>query len=145
MSWKYQILKLCSDAEFFPGAKPHEIQQAEAELGVALPEDLASLLQESNGVEGEYGLGLIWPLERIVRENIEFRENPDFPELYMPFKHLLFFADAGNGDLFAWPIQAGEIRRLDVFVWNHEEDSRTCCAPSLSTYLERWLTGELLL
>ena len=145
MSWTDQILKLCSDAEFFPGAKPHEIQQAEAELGVALPEDLACLLQESNGVGGEYGLGLIWPLERIVRENKEFREYPDFPELYMPFDHLLFFADAGNGDQFAYPIQAGEIRRPDVFVWIHEDDSRTCCAPSLSTYLERWLTGELLL
>ncbi|QDT82336.1 SMI1 / KNR4 family protein [Gimesia maris] len=145
MSWTDQILKLCSDAEFFPGAKPHEIQQAESELGVSLPADLASLLQESNGIGDEYGLGLIWPLEHIVRENIEFRENPDFPELYMPFDHLLFFADAGNGDQFAFPIQAGEIRRPDVFVWNHEEDSRTCCAPSLSSYLERWLTGELLL
>tara|TARA_R110002167_G_scaffold25931_2_gene89460 strand:- start:866 stop:1303 length:438 start_codon:yes stop_codon:yes gene_type:complete len=145
MSWKDHILKLCGDAEFFPGARPHEIQQAEAELGVALPEDLASLLRESNGVEDEYGVGLIWPLDHIVRENKAFRANPDFPELYMPFDHLLFFADAGNGDQFAYPIQAGEIRRPDVFVWNHEEDSRTCCAPSLSKYLERWLTGELLL
>ena len=145
MSWKEQILKLCSAAEFFPGVKRHEIQQAEAELGVTLPDDLASLLQESNGVEGEYGLGLIWQLERIVQENKAFRENPDFPELYMPFDHLLFFADAGNGDQFAFPIQAGAIRRPDVFVWNHEEDSRTCCAPSLSKYLEWWLTGELLL
>ncbi|WP_417392189.1 SMI1/KNR4 family protein [Gimesia sp.] len=140
MSWTDQILKLCSDAEFFPGAKRHEIQQAESELGVSLPADLASLLQESNGIGDEYGLGLIWPLKHIVRENIEFRENPDFPELYMPFDHLLFFADAGNGDQFAYPIQDGEIRRSDVFVWNHEDDSRTWFAASLKEYLVHGLT-----
>ncbi|QDT45946.1 SMI1 / KNR4 family protein [Gimesia alba] len=145
MSWKEHILKFCKDAQFFSGAKRHEIQKVEADLGVRLPEDLVTLLQESNGVEGQYGLGLIWPLDRIVRENKYFRENPDFATMYMPFDPLLFFADAGNGDLFAYTIQAGEIRRPDVFVWSHEEDSRTCCAPSLSMYLERWLSGELLL
>lgn len=145
MSYQEHILKFCKDATFFPGAARHEIKQAEAELGVGFPEDLANLLGESNGVEGQYGLGLIWPLERIVRENKSFRENPDFPELYMPFDYLLFIADAGNGDQFAYPIQAGQIRRPDIFVWSHEEDSRTCCAPSLAQYLERWLTGALLL
>jgi len=145
MSWKERIFKLCESAQFFPGASSAEITQIKTSLGVSLPADLEELLRESNGVLGEYELGLIWSLDRIISENIAFRENPDFPELYMPFDHLLFFADAGNGDQFAYAIQAGEIRRPDIFVWNHEEDSRTCCAPSLDQYLERWLTGELLL
>ncbi|MEV5283286.1 SMI1/KNR4 family protein [Streptomyces sp. NPDC051994] len=58
----------------------------------------------------------------------------------MPFDALLFFADAGNGDLFAL---LATIDRPDVFVWNHEDDSRTCAAPSLAEYLRRRLTGQI--
>jgi hypothetical protein len=107
-----------------------------------LPEDLAALLRESNGIEGEYGAGLIWPAERIVSENLTMREDAELATLYMPFDPLLFFADAGNGDLFAL---LPTIRRPDVFVWNHEDDSRTWVAPNLAKYLEWWLTGRITL
>jgi hypothetical protein len=63
----------------------------------------------------------------------------------MPFDHLLFFADAGNGDHFAFALHAGVVRRPDVFAWNHEDDSRNWAAPSLEKYLEWWLTGRLKL
>jgi hypothetical protein len=112
---------------------------------VELPADLAEVLLESNGIDGEYGLGLIWPAERIVADNRRFREYRDFRELYMPFDPLLFFADAGNGDQFAFVILDGAVRRPDVFAWDHENDSRTWVAPSLKTYLEWWLTGRLKL
>lgn len=83
-------------------------------------------------------------LDRIVEVNLMFRQNANFRELYMPFDHLLFFGDAGNGDQFAFPIQSdGLIHRLDVFVWNHEDDSRSWVARSLKDYLDRWLTGRL--
>ena len=55
----------------------------------------------TNGVEGEYGLGVIWPLERIVDDNVRFRNDAQFRGLYEPFDPLLFFADGGNGDQFA--------------------------------------------
>jgi hypothetical protein len=61
----------------------------------------------------------------------------------MPFDHLLFFADAGDGDQFAFGILNGEIRNPDIFVWNHENDSRTWVAPSLDVYLEWWINGKL--
>ncbi|MDQ4123150.1 MAG: SMI1/KNR4 family protein [Acidobacteriota bacterium] len=61
----------------------------------------------------------------------------------MPFDSLLFFADAGNGDQFAFRILKGEIRRNDVFVWNHEDDSRTWVASNLKQYLQWWLSGKL--
>ncbi|MFD7020396.1 hypothetical protein [Streptomyces sp. NPDC059161] len=35
------------------------------------------------------------------------------------------------------------IDRPDVFVWNHEDDSRTWAAPSLAEYLRRRLTGRI--
>jgi len=64
----------------------------------------------------------------------------------MPFNHLLFFGDAGNGDQFAFSIHAdGKIYRPDVFVWNHEDDSRTWIAPSLKTFFEWWSAGRISL
>lgn len=141
--WKELIRGLTEHVQFSPPADSEAIAHAETTLGVALPEELADLLGESDGVQGEYGLGLVWPLHRIETDNLTFRQNADFAELYMPFGHLLFFADAGNGDQFAFAIQKGKTRRPDVFVWNHEDDSRTWGAPSLQRYLEWWLTGKL--
>src|SRR5690606_32408843 len=99
--WRELIESLEADAAFTEGVTEAVISDAEASLGGALPDDLRSLLEESNGVSGRFGLGLVWPIERIVSDNVLFRTNPDFVDLYMPFDPLLFFADAGNGDQFA--------------------------------------------
>ena len=124
---------------------PEELDGVEKTLNVALPSELRELLDETNGVVGDYGLNLVWTAERIRKDNLEFRSYPNFRELYMPFDSLLFFADAGNGDQFAFPILDGEIRRADIFAWNHEDDSRTWVAPSLERYLEWWLSGKIKL
>ena len=87
----------------------------------------------------------MWPLDRIINDNIEFRTTKAFSELYMPFDNLLFFGDAGNGDQFAYPITAGRIRRPDVFAWNHEDDSRMWVAPSLGKYIEWVGNGKISL
>ena len=88
---------------------------------------------------------MVWSIERIVEDNLHFRRNAQFAELYMPFDSLLFFADAGNGDQFAFPIVGRSFRGSDVFAWDHENDSRSWVAPSLQTYLEWWLSGKLKL
>ncbi|MFD8376978.1 SMI1/KNR4 family protein, partial [Streptomyces sp. NPDC059688] len=88
----------------------------------------------------EYGDGLIWSAEQIASDNRTLRDDAALATLYMPFAPLLFFADAGNGDLFAL---LSRIDRLDVFVWNHETDSRTWVAPSLAKYVEWRLTGKI--
>ena len=143
--WKLLIETLTPDHEFEPPALRAEVTLAEEKLGVKFPDDLRNLLFETNGVHGQYGLGLIWPLERIVADNTSFRTNEHFKDLYMSFDSLLFFADAGNGDQFAFPIQNGSIHRVDVFAWNHEDDSRKWVASSLSQYLEWWLNGTIKL
>jgi hypothetical protein len=142
-TWREFIQSLTSDFIFHSPAILDEVEKVESSLGVLFPNELKSLLQESDGIEGSYGLGLIWNVERIKKDNLNFRQFPDFKELYMPFDHLLFFADAGNGDQFAFGILNGEIRNTDIFVWNHENDSREWVAPSLDTYLEWWLNGKL--
>jgi hypothetical protein len=138
--WRARILAWTDQATFYDPASESAIRACEAALGQRLRDQLTDLLRESNGVDGEYGLGLIWPVERIKEDNLAFRTNAEFAALYMPFEPLLFFADAGNGDQFAFVMRD---RPPDVFVWDHETDSRTMVAPSLATYLEWWLGGRI--
>ncbi|MER5668997.1 SMI1/KNR4 family protein [Streptomyces mirabilis] len=140
--WTELVTALPGPTAFQPAASEVSLRRCATVLRHPLPEDLAALLRESNGIEGEYGAGLIWPAERIASENLTMREDAELATLYMPFDPLLFFADAGNGDLFAL---LPTIRRPDVFVWNHEDDSRTWVAPNLAKYLEWWLTGRITL
>jgi hypothetical protein len=143
MNWKEHIAAICAQASFSEPAGEQTLSAAETQLGMRLPEELRELLAESNGVRGEYELALIWPIERIVADNRLFREDESFKTLYMPFDGLLFFADAGNGDQFAFAVAGGQVRRPDIFVWNHEEDSRTWLAKDLCDYLEGWISGRI--
>lgn len=143
--WRTFIQSLSGDCTFSSPAAADAIAAAQRSLQVEFPVELLELLSESDGVRGQYELGLIWPLERIVADNLSYRANPDFREIYMPFECLLFFGDAGNGDQFAFSICAGVIRRDDVFAWEHEDDSRSWVAPSLRMYLDWWLTGRIKL
>lgn len=140
--WIELIRGLEPDAEFQSPAADEAILACEQTLGHRLGPDLAALLRETNGVHGKYGLGLIWPIEQIAADNDAFRTSPDFAKLYMPFDPLLFFADAGNGDQFAFVLRD---QRRDVFVWDHETDSRTWIAPGLTEYLTWWLDGRIKL
>jgi hypothetical protein len=133
------IARLEPEATFAPGATDAQLDATESALGRRLPHDLAACLRESNGVTGRHGLGLIWS-ERIAADNGFFRTEPDFARIYMPFAPLVFFADGGNGDHFAL---LAEIDRDDVFVWNHEDDSRSWVAGNLATYLDWWITGRI--
>ncbi|TDT97279.1 SMI1/KNR4 family protein SUKH-1 [Streptomyces sp. 846.5] len=140
--WTDLVAALPVVAILHPPASEAALRDAAEALGHPLPEELVALLRESDGVEGEYGLGLIWPVERIVAVNRALRDDPALERLYMPFDPLLFFGDAGNGDQFALvPMTT----RPDVFAWNHEDDSRTWVAPGLAKYLDWWLTGKIVL
>lgn len=130
--WCALIRSLTDDYTCRDPATPGEIAACERVLGSPLPAELAELLLEANGIDDEYGGGVVWSTERIAEENRSFRTNEDFPGLYMPFDSLLFFGDAGNGDLFAFVSLDG----LDnVFAWDHETDSRIHIARGVRRYL----------
>lgn len=141
--WSDLVRALEPAATFGDAAAPDRLSDARLALGAPLPEPLISLLSETDGIRGASGLGLVWNLEEIVATNTEFRRSEAFAELYMPFEPLLFIGDAGNGDQFA--LLCPPVERDDVFVWNHEDDSRTWVAPDLRHYLEWWLTGRIQL
>jgi hypothetical protein len=141
--WREIISMVEPKAIFFIGATESQVVAFERAIHVTLPDDLKNLLQESNGVRGEFGLRLIWSIEETSQHNLEMRHNLPFISDYMSFDHLVFFADAGNGDRFAFGIIQGAVKRPDIFVWDHENDSRSWVAPSLRHYLDWWLTGKL--
>jgi hypothetical protein len=139
--WIEQIQLLEPAATFLPAATDEQIATLEAFLGVALPDDLKNLLFESNGVQGRKGNSLIWSTEESLQRNQEMR-TPEMRANYLSFEHLLFFADAGNGDQFAYGIIQGEVKFQKIYAWKHEDDSRICFASSLEAFLTGWLSGK---
>jgi hypothetical protein len=135
--WREKVIALNPAVGFFEPARSEQLDEVERALSIALPGDLISMLSETNGVTDSYGAGLIWSTDRLISDNLLFRESESFHELYMPFDALLFFADAGNGDQFAFPLTSTGVRG-DVFVWDHEDDSRRWYAGSLEQYLSSW-------
>ncbi|MGY0021018.1 SMI1/KNR4 family protein [Streptomyces sp. cg35] len=129
-----------SDAELGDPASEEALTAVENALGQPIPEQLAALLRECNGVRGRYGLDVVWTAERIAKDNAEFRAAPDFAELYMPFEPLMFFGDNG-GDQFAF---VRTPQRDEIFVWDHETDSRSLASYGLGQYIDQALreTGD---
>ncbi|WP_234314170.1 MULTISPECIES: SMI1/KNR4 family protein [unclassified Streptomyces] len=124
------------DVDVTEPASEQDLIEAERLLGATLPTGLRTLLLESNGVMDEDGTDVIWSAEQIARTNQEFRTREDLKGLYMPFDALLFFGDNGGGDQFALPVLPV---RPDVFVWDHENDSRNWVASSMEEYLRKAL------
>ncbi|MGW6710656.1 SMI1/KNR4 family protein [Streptomyces sp. NPDC054956] len=137
--WRELILDLSPDMELGEPASEEALAAVERALGQPLPEDLAALLLECDGVVGEDGGDVVWTAERIAEDNASFRSAPDYADLYMPFEPLMFFGDNGGGDQFAF-VRIPE--RTDVFVWDHETDGRSWAANDLSVYLKRSLGDE---
>lgn len=132
---------LCfDDCEFFPPVLPGAVAAAESALGCTLPDDLKELYSRTDGLLANYGTNLVMPLQEALRENESLRYSPDFRELYMPFTHMLVFGGAGNGDLFFYPIRADGSLARNVFIWDHESDSRSYFANSLKDLFLRHAT-----
>ncbi|MEG7619518.1 SMI1/KNR4 family protein [Enterococcus faecalis] len=141
--WKDYISSVSKDYSFKPPASNAEIIQISEELNVKLPNKLFDLYNETNGVFDRFGCPLIWSTSQIVKDNLFFRNFSDYKDIYMPFDHLLFFSDNGCGDLYGYKILNGSIQTEDIYVWNHEDDSRTWVASSLEVFIKGLITGEI--
>ena len=141
--WCELVKQVWSQCTFAPPASEQSLHDVEAALGVALPPNLRDLLLESNGFGDRYANGVM-STEQIITCNLELRADAEKDDLYMPFDHLLCFADAGNGDLFFFPVQGnGKINNPDIFVWNHENDNRQSVAKNLKRFVIEWYSGQL--
>ena len=135
--WRALVSRLFADAKFSPPATAGQLQDVERTFGLTLPADLKSLLLESNGVAAYYSAPLVWSATEMIEQNLLFRRNADFAELYMPFDSLFFFGGEGNGDQFAYRILAGQIREPWIYEWEHESDNRVWFAHGLEDYFQR--------
>ncbi|MFE9249876.1 SMI1/KNR4 family protein [Streptomyces sp. NPDC007088] len=85
---------------------------------------------------GRTHVDTVWTVDQIVEQNLFFWSDESMAQLYMSFDALLFFGDSGGGDQFAFVLKP---ERPDVFVWEHESDSRRWVAGGLRDYLTRSL------
>jgi hypothetical protein len=147
MNWIELIKNLgegiSSNYSFNPSASNEQIGEAETFFGHRLPDELDELYRQTNGIiEKDWG-EFIFSIEKLINQNQEFRNNPDFDDIFMPFDNLLFFSSAGNGDYFCYPITKDKTCGKDIFVWNHETDERICVTYSLDKFIKGWLTSEI--
>ena len=140
--WRERISRLFDDARFQPPATTAELRQIETTFGVALPADLRSLLLESNGVAAYYSAPLVWSAAEMIHQNLFFRRNPEFRDLYMPFDALLFFGAEGTGDQFAYRVLGGQIHDGAIYEWDHESDNRQWFAHNLEDYFKRSVPSD---
>jgi hypothetical protein len=133
--------------EFYTPVAPEDVLQYFRSFPCVLPKELGELYKQTNGIsytwQGMITGILIWPLERVIEENIKMRTDANYKEIYMPFDNFLFFADSGNGDLFGFAIINEKLYNDKIFAWNHEDDSRTWVAPSLKIFIEWWKQGQI--
>ncbi len=134
--WRETLDRLGAGRELAEPVPAETLRLAEERLGQSLPADLKDLLLVTNGVTGRYATAVVWPVQRIVADNLSFRSDACLGDLYMSFDPLVFFGDDGGGDQYAF-VRTPE--RDDVFVWEHETDSRNWYAPRLERYLARCL------
>jgi hypothetical protein len=134
--WIEAALEVFHEAGFRSPAEVAALADAEHRLGRGLPDDLRQLLLECDGIIGHTAVDTVWSVEQIVAQNLLFRTDSSFAQLYMSFDALLFFGDNGGGDQFAF-VQTPQ--RPDIFVWEHETDSRRWVAGDLRDYLGRSL------
>lgn len=134
--WRQSVQEVFPDAGLREPVEASEIVEAERRLGRALPTDLKQLLLESNGVLGHSHVDTVWTIDQIVEQNLRSWSDETFAQLYMSFGALMFFGGNGGGDQFAF---VQKPQRPDVFVWEHESDSRRWVANDLRDYLGRSL------
>ncbi|MEU6704646.1 SMI1/KNR4 family protein [Streptomyces wuyuanensis] len=137
--WTKTAADASPEVEFGNPIDANVLAEGERRLGRSLPPQLTALLMEADGMVDEYGTDIVWSLDRIVSQNLLFWSPDTFPGLYMPFDALLFFGDNGGGDQFAFVLTP---ERPDIFVWDHENDSRLWAAHELGDYLRRSLAGD---
>jgi hypothetical protein len=144
--WREFISGISPHCEFSEPAPQEEIDALGESLGMSLPDDLAALLRETNGVHDRKAyLTFLWSCGEIERENFRLRSEKTFLETYKPLDSLLFFGRAGSdGILFAYSMESeSSAHAREIIAWVPIPDTRNTVASSLADFIRGWLTGNL--
>lgn len=135
MKWKIlleQFTRANPYMKLNPPAIEQEICEIEEKLQIIIPEDLKGLLREINGDDF-----LLFSAKQIVETNLEMRTQ----KCFMPLDCLLFFGTDGSGNYYGFPITCEDgVRDDNVYMWDHEYDSREWKAGSLEQMIIKYYT-----
>jgi len=129
------------DCKYGPPASAETIASAEKTLGCPIPGELKDLYHQADGIWAHHGTSLVMPIREALKENERLRHSPLFRHLYMPFDNMLVFGGTGNGDLLFFRVHIDGSVASDVFIWDHESDSRSFFADSLKDLFLRHATN----
>lgn len=142
MMWKDYLRGLSEVCMFQKAATEIELLSIKKGLHVDLPKKLIDLYHETNGVFGQYNIPFIWSTNQMVKENMIVWNVAEL-ENDKKTANLLFFSDAGNGDLFGYSLSLGKVQSEDIYVWNHEDGSKRVIVSSLEEFLKGWISGDI--
>lgn len=135
--WRVKILELNRDNPFAtlnPPATETQLSNISSTFKLTVPDELEALLKEVNG-DGSTFLST----ELIIKDNLSLRKL----DWCMPLDVFLFFAENGCGDYFGYSIKKnGEIDN-NIFMWDHESDSRNWVSNGLAHFIERRKNNEI--
>lgn len=134
-TWRRRVEALLPGARLARGASPRALDRVSTVLHATLPADLRDLLRGSNGIRTAGGSDAVWGAGDIITRNRALRDLQRAERLYLPFGDVLFFGEAGNGDLFGYALRDEAVTRPPVLRWDHETDERVRVAEDLEGYL----------
>ena len=136
--WNLLYKELTSTHDYIkpnPPATQKQIFDVEKAVGHKLPADLKELLLEMNGDNW-----LVFSTEQMIETNLSVRKL----DCYMPLDCLLFFGGNGCGDYYGYPItHQDRVRDDNVFMWEHEYDSRIWKASKLEDTIKKYYNNEI--
>ena len=139
--WKNLIKNVSEESKFNQPASTNQIKEIEEKFCLELPSEFIDFLKETDGAEVKDAGFLSSRL--IIELNVDCRTDEIYMETFMPLDCLLFIGGSGNGDYFGYSIVNGDIQTNSIYVWEHENDSRTWIAPSLEQLFIWWSEGKI--
>lgn len=123
-----------------------QIEEMQVALSVVMPDELKSILLESDGIVDEWKQGPILSIGEIKNLNLDFRS--ELGDIYPAFHSRLFIAKDAGGNLWGYKVDAdGTILDTKIYIWEHElaeeeseENTYLVQADSLRAFLEWHLT-----
>lgn len=139
-----------SKAEFKPPVSAKQLEQAEAQLGIRLPDELRSLLLDSDGVMEMMSVGgdhwfennaLVWPLRELVEQNGRLAVGDCSRGSRSNSRHrVCLFGWAGcDGIAFGFPLAADGRCSPEVAAWYPVGDRLIRVAPRLEEFIAGWI------
>lgn len=116
------------------------IREAETGLGHPLPEQLAELLEQTDGFhQADAHYDPCWPLARLVDENLRIRRDDLMPQA----DRKLYIGDNGAGQPFFVATDDFAAWDEDVLVWSRIDGEAQRLAPNLADFWQGWLSGAI--